>query len=886
MRKHWRLRIGVMLLLSLTCLGWAWAQEPQPRPRVIEIKIDGTSPLLVDALLYPEDPVRLNRLPDPEGFRRAIQLFRYYTDREDLLPNLRHYIYVNGVRVENIFSATVTLSAVSWALIDSGQPSVVKQHMSFSRQTGYCRSHLDGFRDTMEFILRRGRKTNALWTLDQVGISLLRDAFNPLRVYTTPQIYYRLTPASYLTGLATAWLNGGRPFARPWEIVAHHLGRRVKGMDYPDFAEDFVADHLAEKILERDFSGQERYDYLSTLFSVINHQHQVDTNPENLVYRMVRLDRRLGRIFRAVEMSQRRDHTLVFLISDHGSEYEPGKLHVSFPLTKAFRTKLFGGHTVATVMAEDAVHALTTPIQGIDFPRVYESSYSPYGQAQPHGEEGYVTAFIDNFGNARAEIHLRNNDLNRLHLLLLARHRPLSQEQRARLRLRLQETLAAIRVWLEPELASYHDYHAGVRAWLPQLEKRADPYWRDAAARLHGEAARDDRQLRALDRLWQLVQAPDALAWLEAHNFSVREIIPKKYLGPANTVLQLRHYTIGLDANLDWVETTTDDQGRPVPMDYFHILKHYRAPNPPANGEANPFDLIVAALPVEAVAATARRQGWLDESVTLCQALWVVSTTENNPLKGGEALLLEAADGSLRYVPVSNLTQAPDGSVEFALAWERDPLGWLYDPYFQPPTGEPAAEWFQAFHTPEDWLHASYNTRYSHALGVFSNMFRDNALAFVNNPDFQRTLTGFPSAEAKQRYVRGLRWKYTAQQPDLRVWSTWLWNFSSKSYTAGGAHGGLSPQVARTMFYAWGGAGLKLRRGLALTEPCTTLDIVPTIAAATGMLAEGGRVQPQPGAVRDRAFLPYPGRVLPLSEAALAAATQPRRPISLFDLPF
>lgn len=886
MKKRSCARIGVVLLLSLASLGWAWGQELQPRPRVIEIKIDGTSPLLVDALLHPEDPVRMNRLPDPEGFRRAIQLFRYYTGREDLLPNLRHYIYENGVRAENMVSATVTLSAISWALIDTGQPSVVKQHMSFSRQTGYRRSHLDGFRDTMEFILRRGRKTNALWTLDQVGISLFHDAFNPLRVYTTPQIYYRLTPASYLTGLATAWLNGRRPFTRPWEIVAHHLGRRVKGMDYPDFAEDFVADHLAEKILERDFSGQERYDYLSAFFSVVNHQHQVDTNPENLVYRMVRLDRRLGRVFRAVETSQRRDHTLVFLISDHGSEYEPGKLHLSFPLTKVFRTKLFGGHTVATVMAEEAAHALTTPIQGIDFPRVYESPYSPYGQAQPHGEDGYVTAFIDNFGNARAEIHLRNNHLNRLHLLLLARHRSLSQEQGARLPTRLKETLAALRAWLEPELASYHDYHAGMRAWLPQLEKRADPYWRDAAARLRGEAARDARQLRALDRLWQLTQVSDPLAWLDAHNFSIPEIIPKKYFGAPNTILQLRHYTIGLDANLDWVEITTNAQGHPVPMDYFHILKHYRAPNPPANGEPNPFDLIVTALPVEAVAATARRQGWLDESVTLCQALWVISTAEDNPLKGGEALVLEATDGNLRYVPVLDLTQAPDGSVEFALTWERDPLGWLYDPNFQPPTGDPAAEWFQNFRTPQDWLRASYNTRYSHALGVFADMFRHNALAFINNPDFQRTLTGFPSEEAKQRYLRGLRWKYTAQQPDLRVWSTWLWNFSSKSYTAGGAHGGLSPQVARTMFYVWGGDALGLRRGLALTEPCTTLDIVPTVAAATGMLDAGRRVRPQPGAVRDHAFLPYPGRVLPLSESALATVAEPRQRLPVFDLPF
>jgi len=84
-------------------------------------------------------------------------------------------------------------------------------------------------------------------------------------------------------------------------------------------------------------------------------------------------------------------------------------------------------------MAEDGGRALSNPIPGVDFPRVYESPYSPYGAAAgPQGRSDYVTAVIDNFGNARAEVHLRNNDLNRLHLLLLARERKLTDAKRAR----------------------------------------------------------------------------------------------------------------------------------------------------------------------------------------------------------------------------------------------------------------------------------------------------------------------------------------------------------------------------------------------------------------------------------------------------------------------
>ena len=54
-----------------------YAQPPvEPRPRLIQIKVDGLSPLLLDALMDPDDPAKLARLPDAEGFRRAIELYR------------------------------------------------------------------------------------------------------------------------------------------------------------------------------------------------------------------------------------------------------------------------------------------------------------------------------------------------------------------------------------------------------------------------------------------------------------------------------------------------------------------------------------------------------------------------------------------------------------------------------------------------------------------------------------------------------------------------------------------------------------------------------------------------------------------------------------------
>ncbi|MFQ5817070.1 MAG: alkaline phosphatase family protein [Terriglobia bacterium] len=882
-------RLFAIALLVLVAAGLARADDPEvSRRRLIQIKVDGLSPALVGALIDPDNPAKLNQLPDPEGFRRAIRLWRAYTGRQDLVPNLRRYFYEQGVRAEQMYSATVTLSAAAWSVIDTGQPTVVKRHMTFSRQNGYLRSHLDGFRDSVEFLLRDARKTNAQWTLDQAGVSLLADAFNPLRVYIAPQLFHRQQPYAYLAGLGRRWLSGGHPLSRPLRVLGHHLARRTKGMNYPDFSEDFLADHLGEMILVRDFAGKEYHDYLSVSFSIIDHNHHIDPNPENLVFRMILFDRRLGRILTAVEESQRRDETLVVLISDHGSEYEPGKINLSFPLTRAFRAPLFGGHTVATVMAENAARVLTTSVPGIDFPRVYESPSSPYGKGRPGGADDYVTAFIDNFGNARAEIHLRNNDLNRLHLLLLARQRRLREDEHRRWRDRLRETLDAIRLWLGPERRAYHDYHAGVWDWLPQLEKRRDPYWRDAAARLRREAARDARQLRVLDNLWELARAENPLAWLERHRLSIPEIIPKKYFGPRNSLYQLSHYTIGLDAEWNWVETTVDHRGRSVPMDYFEILARYRVPNPADSGEPNPFDLVVTVVPVVAVARAGRAQGWWDSQTPVQQALWVLSSAGEQTGRGGQALLLEAVDGRLRYLPLARLVPHADGTVELERAADRDPLGLLADPAFRPPSGASRRAWLQRFHPPEAWLAATAKTRYSNAPLVFADIMRLNVLRFVDSAEFAPNLTGFSSPEMKQRYLRGLRWKYASKQPDLRVWSAWLWNFSSKTYTSGGSHGGLSPQVSRVAFYLWGGERTGLPAGLVFREPCTTLDVVPTLAAALQMLDRNGRVLRQPGAVRDRTFLPFPGRVLPLwSAAATDVALAARRKLpAVFDQHF
>ena len=72
------------------------------------------------------------------------------------------------------------------------------------------------------------------------------------------------------------------------------------------------------------------------------------------------------------------------------------------------------------------------------------------------------------------------------------------------------------------------------------------------------------------------------------------------------------------------------------------------------------------------------------------------------------------------------------------------------------------------------------------------------------------------------------------------------------------------------------GHDTRLARGKTVSTVGTTLDVVPTLFRAMGMLDDQNRIIPQPGAVPERVFLPFPGRVLDIFE---------QRPLEANDLP-
>lgn len=882
-RKLFRL-CAVLGLLALP----AGAQESfsTERPRVIVIKVDGLSPWVVEAAVHPEDDVAVLRLDNPAQFRRAVANVRRALGRQQLLPNIERYFFRQGVRAQHMYSATATLSAVAWSVIDTGQPSIVKGHGVFERDTGYMRSYLDFLRDMLDLIKRGGDKTLAVWVLDQAGVSLVADAFEEDRVWMAPQMYVRPVVREYFGNMGLAYVTGGYKFSQPHKIAGLHLGQRAGDAKWVEFGEAYMMDQLSQHILARDYTDTEAFDFLSGYFTQMDHQQHAEPSPEGLLFRLIHFDELLGRVFRAIERSQRRDNTYVVMVSDHGQEFVPGLTATSVPLTRVFRTRWFGGHTTQTLLSEETDRALTVPVRGVDYPRVYESRLSPYGQAAPKGlgEKGWPTAYVEPFGNARAEIHLRNNDLNCLHLVLLAiRRGGWSPEQWERLRKRLQETLVAIRGWLPDKLEAMRDYRAGAFDWIHFLERSADPYQGDTGGRLRIEMKRLDPQLATLARLEELVnqaQTQSVLSALRQKKFKVEDFIPRKFYGPRNSFHQLSHYTIGLDDNQQWVETTVDLQGHRVPMNYFQILSSFAVPNPPTPDNRNPFDLILYAIPPERIKPVLVEKKSIGPEDVLRDVLWVRSTTKNNPHQGGEALIVRREDDQSKYIPIEHLEQDSQGRFSFATGARKDPLALLHDPNFLAVAGDDPTAWLAGWHTPHAWLRAIHETRYTTALLVFLDLAGQNYRKFMGTPEFERNLVGFSSEAAKQRYIGGLQRKYQDFMGDFWVWSSEHFNFSSKGPEPAGAHGGLGWRVARTSFLVWGGSHTGLRQGAVLEEPATTLDVAPTILCLAQRLDDGHHPKPPGAGVPARPFPTFPGGVLDVFTGPRSCAPAEARQIS------
>lgn len=174
-----------------------------------------------------------------------------------------------------------------------------------------------------------------------------------------------------------------------------------------------------ESALEQGLAGKQ-YLYLDFFSGEVDHEGHAISDPVDLDRVLAELDELVGRVWTAIQQSPLAQTTLFVVVSDHGMNNVPGVLSQTFSLPDLFNSPAGGAHHVVTdrdQLSDHKLKGLNPLIHRVITP----SSQSFYLKGQA---ARYPTAWLDIDGNERAAVHLRNSDLNRIHILLLQLARP------------------------------------------------------------------------------------------------------------------------------------------------------------------------------------------------------------------------------------------------------------------------------------------------------------------------------------------------------------------------------------------------------------------------------------------------------------------------------
>ena len=812
------------------------------RARIILLKVDGLPGLLIEAALAPQSDAVL-RLPFPGRFREEYRATQKLVGREELLPNMKEYFVRQGTRAETIFTGTLPLSAPVWAQIDSGQPSIVKRNYYFNRASGASKVFLNGLLDSAGKLIRGSGRTHALWELDLLGIPILPDAFPPERVWSSLQTLSRKRSAIQLGAMGKFLVRAGRREFRPGAVLHQHLSHLVAYPDHVERLDQSLSLTLAKWLKWRaEGDPSETLDFITALFVTLDHRFHLDSSYRSVLHLLVKLDDWFGEVMGAVEQTARRERTLVAMASDHGMNLYPVHINYGFPINPWLRRPEFGGHTVLSPEVEDSDHALTRPIPGVDFARVYESPTSPYGETVPFGAKGYFTAFAANMGNPRFDLFLRHSDLNRLHLLLLDSLRLQNDvEKLDRVFETFQPVFRRVRPWLEADAYSLQQAAEVFEEWSERHLAAGLPSARDAGSRLASESRLYRKQAAILRRLLALPLEEEEWRRFIRSGFKIDGVVPKGYFGPPNSLEQLDNYAVG------WARPASErwSQSGEAPfltLSYPDRITDYRALNPDAYGNRYPFNFFVAPIPLEVLT------GWKGQP--LRQALCLLGSEDR-----GQAVLLEATDGTLWYGPLKNrgeLARLDEAGADGS----RDPLGY---------PGRLWARWLD----PRRWVSETARLETSLAPVILADLFRPNFQDYLGGESRGGVLMPLDGSGRREDLAKALRFRFRQATPDFRVWMRHGWNVNTMGQQPAGSHGGFLPLETQTTFMVWGGDEMGLKRGRKLSGAFLTLDIAPTLMDAIGRLDPvSKRILPDPDHPAGPEFPPFPGRIIPIRQQA------------------
>jgi hypothetical protein len=806
--------------------------------RVVVLKVDGLSQDQIDRFVHERD--------ERTG--------------KSLLPWFEHVFYERGTRLQNFYVRGMSLSGPSWSLLDTGQHLQVKGNVEFDRLTLHSYDYLNFIPFWLGTAGRVRVDMPGPELLDELGVPLLVDNYPYDERHISFQLYQRGTRWTTLErGLKNNFVRSPRDLFDEW----------VMGLE----GRSIVMGQLEREMIEKLSDPHIRYlDFYTTEFDHATHHNR---DRATHLAALQEFDALVGRVWTAIQRTPEASETALVVVSDHGTNTDERVYSQGFNLVHLLASAEGGGHHVVTkrrLMNDYAVKGFYPLV-----PLIYTTSDdSFYLQGQSND---YPTALVDFDGNERAAIHLRDSDLNALHILLqqLQSNKLSPAETRAateaffttinrrraewqKLHDELSEELVALHHLIEKQRALYE---AKPKKWT---KADSDAGRDQEARRLFAQIdswTTDERQyneyLATLSNLLALRRETFNPARLK-----IPDLIARGAMGDANTIRELQNYVVGLSAQglVVGADGKLDTARSFRRVNYLSLMRETKVRNNVQAGvDSRPIDFVSLRVPPEALEQDA------GDDLRADTIVWLYRSPSDQAL----VLARERRGGELwvRYLPISNLTQDADGTIRFErAAWRDDlPLKIFEDENLRLPTGATRAKWLSDWHTDTQWLRALHLTTYSNGLVGLCEQF-----ARHTTPSTEPDVAGLSRDEQLIRRYR--RRQRLLVETDLLLFANNHWNFDVRGFNPGGNHGSfLRVSTHSTLMFA-GGDATGIPRGRVVEEPYDSLSFVPTFLTLTGQLPRPGLPAP---ALFTRQMLTFPGRVI----GELFDQPMPRAPVAV-----
>lgn len=812
------LRMALVLAVVVVCGASAFAETK----RVVIIKCDGLPYDLVDRLVKQRDK----------------------DTGKSVLPWIDHIFYQRGSRLSSFYVRGMSLSAPSWSLLETGQHLQVKGNVEFDRYTLHSYDYLNFFPLYIAGAMGTRIDMPGVEVLDDLGLPLLSDAYDHDERYLTFALYTRGVRYSTLQGgLQNRFMKSPKELFDEWAM----------GFEMRSALRDELVREMIGKLSNPNIQ------YLDLMLTDFDHvAHHVNDLPSQLAV-LKDMDAIIGQVWTAIQQSPLADETALVVVSDHGFNSNEKIYSQGYNLVKLLGSRAGGGHHVITkrrLMLDYSIKGVNPLVPLIT--TTTQDSYYLKGESTD-----YPTALLDFDGNERASVHLRDSDLNVLHILLKEmQRRDLSDDVRRaaadvffatieRRRSEWQGNLNGLRSELNVLAQAIEEQRKLYEAQPKKFTKeQQNAGLDDAAKRIF---VRLDRWRREQKDFTAYADTLQNLLALSAEAFDpgkikIANVIPKQAMGDRNTLHELQNYVVGVgpdglvlnkDGSLD-----TDRSFQRI--DYFSLIQGAAVRNNVQRGITNkPVDMIATRITRDLVLPLVPDKD-IDEDV-----VWVTSSANR------QALLLSRheANGQLsfRYLPVSNLRQDADGRLQFQpIDWQPDlPLRIFEDPNLNIPTTGRAA-WLSQWHTDVEWLDALHRTHYSNGLIGLNEELARHWNEKLDSRD--------PSLSQQERTMRDFeRRKRELVEPDMLIVANDHWNFDVRGFNPGGNHGSFFRISTHSIFMVAGGQQTNIPRAFEIVKPYDSLSFVPTLLALTGNLRDDNNPVPK---LKERGFSRFPGRIV------------------------